>query len=76
MLRRQTRLRREYLYKKSLEVQERQTFEKKQKLKEALRDGKPIPTELQNEAEELNKALWFDEAQEVVESTQDDEYAR
>ncbi|KAJ2099363.1 snoRNA-binding rRNA-processing protein imp4, partial [Coemansia sp. S142-1] len=72
----QTRLRREYLYKKSLEVQERQTFEKKQKLKEALRDGKPIPTELQNEAEELNKALRFDEAQELVESTQDDEYAR
>ncbi|KAJ1796112.1 snoRNA-binding rRNA-processing protein imp4 [Coemansia sp. RSA 2399] len=76
MLRRQTRLRREYLYKKSLEVQERQTFEKKQKLKEALRDGKPIPTELQNEAEELNKTLKFDEAQEGVASTQDDEYAR
>ncbi|KAJ2161678.1 snoRNA-binding rRNA-processing protein imp4 [Coemansia sp. RSA 552] len=76
MLRRQSRLRREYLYKKSLETQERQTFEKKQKLKEALRDGRPIPTELQNEAEELNKALAFDEAQTSAESTQDDEYAR
>ncbi|KAJ2769845.1 snoRNA-binding rRNA-processing protein imp4 [Coemansia nantahalensis] len=76
MLRRQTRLRREYLYKKSLETQERLVFEKKQKLKEALRDGKPIPTELQNEAEELNKALKFDEAQADAGSTQDDEYAR
>ncbi|KAJ1642064.1 snoRNA-binding rRNA-processing protein imp4 [Coemansia asiatica] len=76
MLRRQARLRREYLYKKSLEVQERQTFEKKQKLKEALRDGKPIPTELQNEAEELNRQLKLDEAQQSAISTQDDEYAR
>ncbi|KAJ1834752.1 snoRNA-binding rRNA-processing protein imp4 [Coemansia sp. RSA 2706] len=76
MLRRQARLRREYLYKKSLETQERQTFEKKQKLKEALREGRPIPTELQNEAEELNQALKFDEAQTEFESTQDDEYAR
>ncbi|KAJ1867882.1 snoRNA-binding rRNA-processing protein imp4 [Coemansia sp. RSA 989] len=71
-----TRLRREYLYKKSLETQERQTFEKKQKLKEALREGRAIPTELQNEAEELNQALKFDEAQTAFESTQDDEYAR
>ncbi|KAJ1735781.1 snoRNA-binding rRNA-processing protein imp4 [Coemansia biformis] len=76
MLRRQARLRREYLYKKSLETQERQVFEKKQKLKEALRDGKPIPTELQDDAEELNKALKFDEAQTDAGSTQDDEYAR
>ncbi|KAJ2239862.1 snoRNA-binding rRNA-processing protein imp4, partial [Coemansia sp. RSA 454] len=76
MLRRQARLRREYLYKKSLESQERQTYEKKQKLKEALREGRPIPTELQNEAEELNQALKFDEAQTTFESTQDDEYAR
>ncbi|KAJ2841934.1 snoRNA-binding rRNA-processing protein imp4, partial [Coemansia brasiliensis] len=75
-LRRQARLRREYLYKKSLETQERQTFEKKQKLKEALREGRAIPTELQNEAEELNQALKFDEAQTTFESTQDDEYAR
>ncbi|KAJ2784436.1 snoRNA-binding rRNA-processing protein imp4 [Coemansia javaensis] len=76
MLRRQARLRREYLYKKSLETQERQTFEKKQRLKEALRDGKPIPTELRDEAEELSKALKFDEAQADPGSTQDDEYAR
>ncbi|KAJ1927613.1 snoRNA-binding rRNA-processing protein imp4, partial [Linderina macrospora] len=72
MLRRQARQRREYLYKKSLEIQERQTFEKKQKLKEALRDGKPIPTELQDEAEQLNQQLKFDEAAEELTSTQDD----
>lgn len=35
-IRRQNRLRREYLYKKSLEAQQRQIFERKQQLKNAL----------------------------------------
>ena len=36
MLRRQTRLRREFLYKKSIETKDKLVLEKKQKLKEAL----------------------------------------
>ena len=36
MLRRNARLRREYLYRKSLEGKERATYEKKRKIKDAL----------------------------------------
>lgn len=36
MIRRQTRLRREYLYRKALEAKDRQIYERKQELKEAL----------------------------------------
>ncbi|CAG8627881.1 14390_t:CDS:2 [Ambispora leptoticha] len=38
MIRRQTRLRREYLYRKSLETKDKQIFERKQKIKEAIRE--------------------------------------
>ncbi|KAJ1675678.1 snoRNA-binding rRNA-processing protein imp4 [Spiromyces aspiralis] len=75
-IRRQTRLRREYLYKKSLEAKERQTFENKQKLKQALKEGRPVPTELNAEAELLRAELPYDEAQTEVTSYVDDEYAR
>lgn len=36
MIRRNTRLRREYLYRKNLESKERQIYDRKQRLKEAL----------------------------------------
>ena len=36
MIRRNTRLRREYLYRKSLEGKERQAYERKRKIREAL----------------------------------------
>ena len=39
MLRRNARLRREYLYRKSLEGKEREEYERKRKIREAL-DGK------------------------------------
>ncbi|ONI10006.1 hypothetical protein PRUPE_4G022800 [Prunus persica] len=48
MLRRNTRLRK-YLYRNSLEGKERLIYEKKRKIREALQEGKPIPTELRNE---------------------------
>ncbi|CAI2165314.1 1249_t:CDS:2 [Funneliformis geosporum] len=76
MIRRQTRLRREYLYKKSLETKEKQIYERKQKIKEAIREGRPIPTELREEATKLQKDLNFDEAQNEPTSHIDDEYAR
>ncbi|RUS13433.1 hypothetical protein BC937DRAFT_95346 [Endogone sp. FLAS-F59071] len=68
-IRRNTRLRREYLYRKSLETKERSIFERKQKIKEAIErrhlepKGKPIPTELRREGEALKNDLHFDEAQ-------------
>ena len=42
-------LRREYLYRRSLEGREKEVYEKKRKVAEALAAGKPIPTELRDE---------------------------
>ncbi|KXJ15909.1 U3 small nucleolar ribonucleoprotein protein IMP4 [Exaiptasia diaphana] len=76
MLRRQARLRREYLYRKSVEDQERSIYEKKKRLKLSLTEGKPIPTELRKDEAELRKAIEFDdEKHERVGSHIDDEYA-
>ena len=62
-IRRQIRERRQYIYAKSLEAQERQTYERKQQLKDALATGKALPTELRKEAQTLGRDLAFDEAQ-------------
>ena len=61
MLRRQARLRREYLYRKSVEEQKRTVVEKKRRLKTALEDMTPIPTDLQREALDLQKQMKFDD---------------
>jgi U3 small nucleolar ribonucleoprotein protein IMP4 len=63
-LRRQARERRQYIYEKSLEAQERQTYERKRQLKDALASGKPLPTELKKDARDLGKDIALDEAQE------------
>ena len=42
MIRRNYRMRREYLYTKSLEGAERALFEKKRRIRQALEEGKPI----------------------------------
>ena len=62
MLRRQARLRREYLYRKSVEEQKRTIVEKKRRLKTALDDMTPIPTDLQRDAVDLQKQMKFDDA--------------
>ena len=61
MLRRQARLRREYLYRKSVEEQKRTIVEKKRRLKTALDEMTPIPTDLQREAVDLQKQMKFDD---------------
>ncbi|KAI8060784.1 anticodon-binding protein [Gongronella butleri] len=76
MIRRNTRLRREYLYKKSLESKERSIYERKQQIKDAIEKGKPIPTELRKEGKEMRSDLPFDQAQEAPSTHMDDEYAR
>ncbi|KIJ24751.1 hypothetical protein M422DRAFT_39027 [Sphaerobolus stellatus SS14] len=76
MLRRQVRERRQYIYAKSLEAQERQTYERKQKVKDALASGKQLPTELRKEAGEIAKDLPYDEAQTDPTTHIDDEYAK
>ncbi|QRW15011.1 Brix domain protein [Ceratobasidium sp. AG-Ba] len=76
MLRRQARERREYIYRKAQEAQERQTYERKQKLKDALASGKPLPTELRKDATELGKTMTMDESQAEPSTHIDDEYSR
>ena len=76
-MRRQARLRREYLYRKSLEGKEREEYEKKRLVKQALAEGKPIPTELKGEEEKIRKASELDDDNTAVLRTHvDDEYAR
>ncbi|KDQ64875.1 hypothetical protein JAAARDRAFT_167594 [Jaapia argillacea MUCL 33604] len=75
MIRRQARERRQYIYAKSLEAQERQTFERKQQLKDALASGKALPTELRKSAKGLGKDLAFDEAQSEPSTHIDSEYS-
>ncbi|KAF8192486.1 anticodon-binding protein [Pholiota molesta] len=76
MLRRQARERRQYVYAKSLEAQEWQTYDRKQQLKESLASGKALPTELKKSAKGLGKDLAFDEAQAEPTTHIDNEYSR
>eukprot|EP00123_Amoebidium_parasiticum_P020415 comp4951_c0_seq1/m.1043 comp4951_c0_seq1/g.1043 ORF comp4951_c0_seq1/g.1043 comp4951_c0_seq1/m.1043 type:complete len:288 (-) comp4951_c0_seq1:21-884(-) len=76
MIRRQARLRKEYLYRKALEEKEKQTAERKRKLKEAIKAGKPIPTELRKEESSLRHEIELEDINtEVVRDHIDDEYA-
>eukprot|EP00939_MAST-03C_sp_MAST-3C-sp1_P000274 g274.t1 len=75
-LRRHVRLRREYLYRKSLEGKERVAFEKKAAIREALREGKAIPTELYHEEASLRHDIELEDKETAVQKTHvDDEYA-
>ncbi|XP_075235727.1 U3 small nucleolar ribonucleoprotein IMP4 [Lycorma delicatula] len=61
MLRRQARLRREYLYRKSLENKRHSIQEKKERLKRSLEEGTPIHTDLKKRALRLvDKSQWDD----------------
>lgn len=71
MIRKANRERREYLYKRSVQLQESTLALKRQKLRQALASGKPVPKDIA-EDEELRKNFRFDESlQEEI----DDEYS-
>lgn len=70
MIRKQARERREYLYRKSVELRESSLTEKRQQLKAALASGKPLSKELA-EDKELQKDFIYDESEQVE---IDDEY--
>lgn len=55
--RRQTRLRREYLYRKSLEGPEKQAYEQKRVIRQALAEGKPLPTEVRASYDKLAEEI-------------------
>lgn len=78
MLRKLTRERREYLYRKSLEGKERLRYDQKRKIRKALEEGKPIPTELAASAEQLDKEIGLEDEQtaELRPVGFDSEYAR
>ncbi|KAF6339516.1 IMP U3 small nucleolar ribonucleoprotein 4 [Rhinolophus ferrumequinum] len=75
MLRREARLRREYLYRKAREEAQRVAHERKEKVRRALEENRLIPTELRREALALQGSLEFDDAGgEGVTNHVDDEY--
>lgn len=76
MLRRQQRLKREYLVRKSEEDKKRAVTENKKKIKLALDDNQEIPKDLRAGALSLLKTADIDqeEADELTTSYQDDEY--
>lgn len=73
--RRQTRLRREYLYRKSLEGKDKAAYEQKRLVKEALASGKPLPTEVRASYDKLQRAVDAEDTKtEAVRTHVDDEY--
>uniref|UniRef100_A0A8I3PTT0 IMP U3 small nucleolar ribonucleoprotein 4 n=2 Tax=Canis lupus familiaris TaxID=9615 RepID=A0A8I3PTT0_CANLF len=75
MLRREARLRREYLYRRAQEESQRAAQERKDKVRRALQENRLIPTELRREALALQGSLEFDDAGgEGVTDHTDDEY--
>lgn len=76
MFRRQQRLKREYLVRKSEEDKKKTVTENKKKIKSALDDNQPIEKDLRNGALSMLKAADIDQedADELTTSYQDDEY--
>lgn len=62
MLRRQARLRREYLYRKSVQDKLKSIQEKKEKLKRSLEENIPIHPELRKDALRIQKSLEWEDA--------------
>jgi len=76
--RRQTRIQREYLYRKSLENREKHSYEQKRRLREVLASGgkQTLPTELRAHYDELKKEVDAEDKNTEVQRTHvDDEYA-
>ncbi|CUS23608.1 LAQU0S11e00122g1_1 [Lachancea quebecensis] len=71
MLRKQARERREYLYRKAQELQDSQLQQKRQVIKQALAQGKPLPKDVA-EDEQLQKDFQYDQ---TIQETIDDEYS-
>lgn len=61
MLRRQARLRREYLYRKSVEDKQKSIQAKKDQLKKSLEENIPIHGDLRKEALRLQKKIEFED---------------
>jgi len=75
MLRRQARLRREYIYRKTIEERDKSIQDKKDRLKIAIDENKEIPNDLKGNAIGLQKRLdWQDDGADGLTTSVDDEY--
>lgn len=73
--RRQTRLRREYIYRKSLQGPEKARYEQKRQVREALANGTALPTELRASYDSLRQEVDAEDTRTAaLHSTIDDEY--
>jgi len=73
--RRQTRLRREYLYRKSLQGREKASYEQKRLVRAALAAGKKLPTELRASYDKLQSEVDQEDSKTEIQKTHvDDEY--
>jgi len=73
--RRQTRLRREYLYRKSQSDASKGTYEQKRLVREALASGKAIPTEVRANYDKLQAEITAEDSKTSIAKTHiDDEY--
>lgn len=68
-LRRNTRLRKEYLYRRSLQGEEQKEFEKKRQIQHALDSGTPLPKDLRDEAADIVEELAYEDDGSVTPST-------
>ncbi|KAJ3099067.1 snoRNA-binding rRNA-processing protein imp4 [Phlyctochytrium planicorne] len=75
MIRRESRKRREFIYRKSLESKDKQIFERKQKLKEAIAENKHLSQQLRKDADLFRKEIFLDEGQALPTTHIDDEYS-
>ncbi|KAA3671437.1 U3 small nucleolar ribonucleoprotein IMP4, partial [Paragonimus westermani] len=74
-LKRQARLRREFIYRRSIEARDAESQRKRDLLRSALKEGKRLPKEIQEEALKLNEELdWSDDGGEGVATAEDNEY--
>ncbi|EEA06026.1 U3 small nucleolar ribonucleoprotein IMP4, putative [Cryptosporidium muris RN66] len=74
MIRRGIRLRKEYLFQKSLEEKEKQILDNKKRIREAIEEGKAIPTELVNISTNLRSSIDLEDNSAKAASTLDNEY--
>lgn len=75
MYRRNARERREFIYKKSIEDREKAKQGKKDAIRKATEDMKPIPTDLRKEAVNIHGTLdWDDKGGEEISPDLDNEY--
>lgn len=73
-MRRNNRLRKEYLYRKSLQGKDKEIYEKKKLIQEALDKGAPIPGKLREEASAILNDIEYDEVKEM--EKEDSKYSK